>query len=125
MAGWRPVGRLVGLAGAVSRRLSWGPLCPSRTPGGPCAVGCGAGMLGGQVQGWGQAGTDRHRMRWSLFGLLPVSLRCARGAAAGSLPVFKVSLRGRGGGGGLPGGRVQRGAWGGRHVDVREELVGL
>ena len=34
MAGWRPVGRLVGLAGAVARRLSWGTMGPSCIPGG-------------------------------------------------------------------------------------------
>ena len=63
MAGWRPVGRLVGLAGAVERRLAWGTMCPSSIPGGPCAVACGAGMRGWQVQGWGQADTGRHKTR--------------------------------------------------------------
>ena len=131
MAGWWPVGRLMCLAGAVARRLSWGTMGPSCVPGGPRAVACGAGLWGWQAQGSGQAGTDRHKTRQSLLWSMPVSLRCARGAAASSLLEPSVGLRVGGGGllgpygGGLPGGHVQRGARGGRHVDLQEELVGV
>ena len=51
VAGWRPVGRLVGLAGAGARRLSWGTLGPPCFPGDPCAVACGAESWGGRCRG--------------------------------------------------------------------------
>ena len=132
MAGWRPVGRLVGLAGAVARRLSWGTMGLSCIPGG--SVRC-------RVRGW-DAGDGRCRGggRQALTGTRRGSrcfgrCRCHCGVRGGlRLAAYRSSrlASGVGGGGvlgpyggGFPGGRVQRGARGGRHVDIREELVGV
>ena len=103
-----------------------GPVLP---PGGPVRHGMRgwvAGLVGTGV-GAGRHGQAQNEVV-SLLLAVGVHVVCG-GLRLAAIRRLRLASGAGGGfgsrGGGLPGGRVQRGARGGRHVDVREELVGV